>query len=113
MNPDAYATVQVRDRFRCLRCGGMGANWHHRRSKSIRDQHTDCPCNGVWLCGSGSMGCHGWVHSHPLLARQQGWIVSRYMAEPSMVPVMSRVHGGVVLLDCEGDTTPVDTREME
>lgn len=49
-------------------------HWHHRRSRSVRDAHTHCACNGVWLCAV----CHSWVHSHPNEARDAGLIVSRY-----------------------------------
>jgi hypothetical protein len=57
-------------------------HWHHRRSRSVRDDHTHCPCVGVWLCPT----CHAWVHAHPEDARNAGLIVSRYIAEPSRIP---------------------------
>ena len=76
----------------------------------MRDDHTHCPCNGINLCGSGTTGCHGWVHSHPFEARAMGWIVSRY-AVPHETPVYAAQHGWV-LLGCGGDTSPAsDPRE--
>lgn len=89
-----------------------GAEQHHRRSRSIRDRHTHCTCNLITLCGRGNTdGCHGWVHSHPFEARRLGWIVSRH-TDPTPVPVLTRQHGGWVLLGCRGDTTPTnDPRE--
>jgi hypothetical protein len=101
----AYTVVQVRDMHRCGRCGMAGNNWHHRRSKSIRDGHTHCPCNGVWLCGTGSTGCHGWVHANPFVSRKNGWIVSRHEAVPGSIPMLSAMHKTWVWLDCDGDQT--------
>lgn len=89
--------VRLRDRERCVRCRLPGTDWHHRRSKNVRGPLTHSPCNGIWMCRD----CHGWVHSHPTLARESGWIVSRDVADPSTVPV---VHGswGRVYLNYEG-----------
>jgi len=42
-----------------------------------------------------------------------GLIVSRHVTEPFMVPVMSVVHGGMILLDCEGGWVALDERTME
>jgi hypothetical protein len=92
----ARTAVRVRAHHRCERCGGMGAHWHHRRSRRIVDVHQHCPCNGVWLCGT----CHRWVHAHPIEARTTGWIVSVWVDQPTAVPVHTvwgeRVH------DCHG-----------
>lgn len=92
----ARITVKTRAHFRCERCGvpAPTGQWHHRRSRSRRDEHTHCPCNGVWLCAT----CHGWVHAHPLEARAEGgFIVSRHVDQPGAVPVVTpwgvRVHG--------------------
>lgn len=107
MDEWAYEAVRIRERFRCLRCGGAGANWHHRRSKRVKDEHTHCPCNGVWLCGSGTTGCHGHVHANPFVSRQSGLIVSQHEGQPATVPVVSVVHGGSILLDCDGQFQPL------
>lgn len=84
--------VQHRSYNRCARCGLTGSEWHHRRSRSVRDEHQHCPCNGVWLCRD----CHSWVHAHPFEARTSGWIVSRY-ATPGDVPMLTQQHGWVTL----------------
>ena len=97
--------VKVRERHRCLRCGGRGAEWHHRRSRSVRDEHQHCTCNGVWLCNT----CHAWAHKHPFEARAVGLIVSRHSL-PFQVPVTC-VRRGVILLDCEGETREYDPEE--
>lgn len=75
---EQYQEVALRHGGRCLRCGGAGTDFHHRRSRRVRDEHTHHPCNGIWLCRT----CHSWVHRHPALAQDKGWIVSQWVAEP-------------------------------
>lgn len=91
--------VKAREMDRCFRCGGKGSEWHHRRSRSVRDTHTHCACNGVWVCKT----CHDWAHAHPFDARSIGLIVSRHQRDPGTVPVEARF--GLIVLDCEGKYT--------
>lgn len=90
--------VKVRDMSQCVRCGTPThvGQWHHRRSRSVRDEITHSPCNGIYLCAT----CHAWVHAHPFEARANGWIVSRY-ADPREQPVFHSQFG-MVLLDEAG-----------
>lgn len=88
--------VGERDRGLCVRCGAKGTEWHHRRSRSVHDEHQHCPCNGILLCRT----CHDWVHAHPFHARGNGWIVSRF-AKP-FEQQMNNLHLGWVMLTCEG-----------
>lgn len=88
--------VKKRDGDRCVRCRGKGAEWHHRRSRSVRDEHQHCSCNGVWLCNT----CHRWAHAHPFDARRDGLIVSRHVSVPASQPVTTWF--GPASLDCEG-----------
>lgn len=92
------ALVIARARDRCERCGVLMTvgHWHHRRSRSVRDDHTHCPCNGVWLC----RGDHEWVHAHPMEARQGGFILSRVTAIPAVEPV--ETPWGMRLHSCDG-----------
>jgi hypothetical protein len=93
--------VRVRQMNKCFRCDtGNPSGWHHRRSRSVRDLHQHCPCNGVLLCSS----CHRWVHAHPFEARGLGLIVSRHVAEPWSVPASVPYTINTVLLTCEGET---------
>lgn len=92
----ARLLVATRDRYLCVRCGMRGTEWHHRRTRSVRDSHTHCPCNGVLLCGI----CHRWVHANPFLARPTGLMVSRYCADPTDVPL--RTHLGLISTDHDG-----------
>lgn len=99
--------VRGRERQMCVRCGMRGAEIHHRRSKSVRDGHTHCPCNLVYLCGWGNhTGCHGWAHSNPFEAKASGLIVSKTVAIPGSVPVLVVVEG-LLTLTCDGQRVPV------
>ena len=85
-----------------------GMEWHHRRSRSVRDDHTHCPCNGITLCGRGNTsGDHGWAHTNAFEARAKGLIISKHDQRlPFEVPVLT--HNGWVLLGCTGEVTPTD-----
>lgn len=54
------------------------------------------------LCGSGTTGCHGWVHGHPREAYRLGLLVHSWH-EPATVPVFGRQ--GWALLDGDGKAT--------
>lgn len=90
--------MKVRDHHRCMRClvPAPTGQWHHRRSRSVRDQHQHCPCNGVWLCPT----CHRWVHDHPVQARETGFIVSKFVTEPGSIPIVTNI--GERWTDCQG-----------
>jgi hypothetical protein len=103
-----------RDGGRCFRCGEpLRDGWyscHHRKLKS--GGGTDSLDNRIMLHGSGTTGCHGWVHAHPQLARESGWLVSRY-AEPGEVPVLHWERGMVYLLaDGRVETTEERARRL-
>lgn len=93
----AAPRMKVVDRDRvCQRCGLNGAHVHHRRSRSIRDEHTHCPCNMLYLCFS----CHGWAHAHPAEARLKGYILSRWTPHPQTIGVDSYM--GTIHTFCDG-----------
>lgn len=62
----------------------------------MKDEHTHCACNGVWLCRT----CHTDVHKHPFQSREEGFIVSRSVAKPGGEKVESSF--GTLLLACDG-----------
>jgi len=99
--PKARAQVKQRSHFRCERCGVPAPNgqWHHRRSRRVRDRHQHCPCNGVWLCGT----CHRQVHGgkDAQRIRDEGWIVSQFCKQPGVIPVTTK--WGVRWHKCDGD----------
>lgn len=92
--------VKARDLNRCVRCGCPGAEWHHRRTRRVVDAHRHCPCNGVWLCHKCHTGGKDSVHGNPFEARREGFIVSRHVAEPGLLPV--KAYFGSIFLHCDG-----------
>ena len=99
----ARTAVKQRQRFRCARCGVPTPHGevHHRRSRLVRDQHQHCPCNLVYFCGT----CHRWAHAHPFEAKAHGWIMSKFITEPSTIPSLS-VRGETYYSCTGGSTTP-------
>lgn len=93
-------TVTARDHHHCVRCGGRGNQWHHRRRKRVEDEHTHQACNGITLCPV----CHAWVHANPDLARAFGWIVSAWEDRPDTMPIYTFLWGWT-LLACDGTVT--------
>lgn len=107
---ESRTKVQLRARFHCERCGAptMNGHWHHRRSRSVRDELVHSPANGVWLCPTD----HAWVHAHPFEARAEGFIVSRH-SDPRTEPIQHWALGRTWLredgsLASEGGTGGVD-----
>jgi hypothetical protein len=78
---------------------------HHRRTRSVRDQHTHCTCNLVLLCWR----CHVEVHGNPTASRRSGWIVSSFMSHPSDVLLVVERHHRFVTWqnNCTGETVGV------
>lgn len=70
------ALVHQRDEESCVRCGTWGGNVHHRmmRSQAPKDAVHRVE-NLALLCGSGTTGCHGWVHANPAESYDNGWLV--------------------------------------
>lgn len=97
--------VHARSQKRCERCGTHSAyRWslHHRKPRGMggsRDPMINSPANILFLCGSGTEGCHGWVESNRSEAFTDGLLVYR-IDDPSEIPV--RLRYGTVFLDDEG-----------
>lgn len=85
----------------CEVCGGVGRDYSHRRTRSVKDAHQWCPCNAVWACRT----CHDAMHAAPAQARERGHHVSRYVEEPATIPV--RLRGRWFVLLCDGTKIPV------
>lgn len=109
--------IACRQDWHCMRCGRNtrdgswpGVSTHHRQlRRSASPDVRDSPANLVRLCGTGTTGCHGWVHAHPALARRFGWIVSMW-ADPRRVPVKDW-RGQWMLLDDDGDYRTISRGE--
>ena len=56
------------------------------------------------LCGSGTTGCHGWVHAHPARAYRLGYLVHTGK-DPATIPVYYRT-GGWQQLHTDGTRHP-------
>lgn len=91
-----------RDKWRCVRCGkelyGIQASLHHRRLRSHPFPGLHKTGNLIWLCGSGTTGCHGWVHAHPEESYENGWMVHGW-DNPTLVPVTVGGNGRYLLDD--------------
>ncbi|WP_303168555.1 hypothetical protein [Bifidobacterium dentium] len=99
MNDDEFQAAKraalVRQGHHCQRCGRNihdpslwpGRSGHHRQLRRTADpQVRHSPENIIVLCGSGTTGCHGWIHAHVAEARRNGWIVP-VGSEPASTPV--------------------------
>lgn len=100
------ALVEARERGLCARCGGVGTDWHHRRSRRVRDAHTHCACNGILLCRD----CHSWAHSK-MAAAEQGYRVSSYESTPVSVPAVR--FGRWWVQRCDGTAMCVDPQSVD
>lgn len=65
-----------------------------------KDPAINSPSNLLFLCGSGTEGCHGWVESNRAEAYADGLLVYRN-DDPSEIPVVLR-YGEVFLDDVGG-----------
>lgn len=101
--PAVREQVCDRDHWTCQKCGNYVGPFgdfsvHHRRPRgmggSLRPE-TNLPANLIFLCGSGTTGCHGEVESKREDAYAAGFLV-RQGARPSSVPVLT--HRGWRLL---------------
>jgi hypothetical protein len=57
------------------------------------------PANLLWLCGSGTEGCHGWIESNRTVGYEDGLLLHRN-DDPTSIAVV--LHYGTVLLDDDG-----------
>lgn len=104
------ALVDDRELQRCVRCGAViweNGSRHHRKLRSRGG--VDAAENIVLACGSGTTGCHGWMHANPAEATRLGYIVSRW-GDPADTPILHSLYGWVLLLPdgtAEGAVPPI------
>lgn len=80
----AQAIVRARAQGRCELCGATDPlTFSHRTPKSLGGAWR--ASNGIRACGSGTIGCHGWIESHPTWAEAAGWRVLP-REDPSQIP---------------------------
>jgi hypothetical protein len=66
------------------------------------------------LCGSGTTGCHLWVHRHKTAAMAEGWAISRYNTDsPEEIPVRHWNLGLVYLTPDGGVVTEAERNARE
>lgn len=108
--------VDLRDESCCVRCGayllGSPASRHHRKRRSQASRmEVHSPANLIDLCGTGTTGCHGWVHAHPEEAREYGWLL-RSTENPKKTPMLHALYGWV-LLDDQGHVEIIEANERK
>lgn len=52
--------------------------------------------NLILTCGSGTTGCHGWMHANPAEATAAGFIVPSW-GDPAGWPILHSLYGWVLL----------------
>lgn len=101
-NTETRRTVLRRDGWKCAICNReIDSHWsgysiHHRIPRSHPFPGLHEPANLILLCGSGTTGCHGWVHAHPAAAYRMGWLVHNWQT-PEHTPLYSHDHGWILL----------------
>lgn len=96
-----------RDNDSCVVCGrslyNCAASLHHRlmRSQGAGYPGLHRPGNLIWVCGSGTSGCHNRIHANPEWAYEHGYLVHPWL-NPLSVPVDTWQHGRVLLRENGG-----------
>jgi hypothetical protein len=106
---DGHLQCEVRINGVCL---GTGTNYQHRKNRSqCSKAERWMPSNGLYVCGSGTTGCHGYIHAHPTESYEWGWSVKQ-ANDPRLVPVLALLHHpqSIVLHD-DGGWHPIDRNE--
>ncbi|NMM99400.1 HNH endonuclease [Bifidobacterium olomucense] len=116
--PETRRQVLGRDGWKCAICGrNIDSYWsgysiHHRLKRSQGHGYKGLHQAGnlLPLCGSGSDGCHGWVHDQAgQIAYQLGYLVHSWQS-PTQTPVYYPRHGWQQL-DDDGRRTPTQPPE--
>jgi hypothetical protein len=92
--PARAAIYEAADQ-RCIGCGRPDLTAQHRRARGMggtSEVSIGHPANGVALCGSGTVGCHGWTEHHPTEATLMGWRLEA--GQPALgTPFWQRLYG--------------------
>lgn len=93
---------------RCERCGvslqSGPVSLHHRkprRAGGTTDPAVNRASNLMYVCGSGTTGCHGWIESNRREAYAKGWLLGA-REDPARTPVYVHAMIGPVLLTDDG-----------
>jgi hypothetical protein len=100
---EARRLVRERSGGICERCAAARAtNFQHRQARGQGGPWT--ASNGLDVCGSGTTGCHGYMHAHPAESYERGWSVHSW-DDPAEVPVLTAQ--GWMQLNDDGSWTAV------
>lgn len=83
-----------------MRCGRDGATVQHRKPRGMggsSNPEINSPANLLWVCGTGTTGCHGWMERNRTEALAAGWLVPSAVKAES-IPVQTW-DGRFVFLD--------------
>lgn len=95
--------VCERDGWQCFRCGLYCQTGPHSVHHRVLGNRADNRfSNLILLCGSGTLGCHAWVHHNPREAMAHGYIVTKFGSTPTWEVPVTHFRLGRVLLDDEG-----------
>lgn len=107
-SPRTRLIVRTRAGGRCELCGVAAhegpTSIHHRHPRRMggtRRPWINLASNLLFICGTGTTGCHGRVESNRTAAYAAGWLL-RDGEDPAEVPVQIHQLGAVYLTD-EGD----------
>lgn len=93
-------------------CRGRATNYQHRKNRSQCSRGERwMPENGLHVCGTGTTGCHGWIHANPEKSYANGWMVKAAL-DPRQVPVRYRGQAKPQMLESDGTVRPATNGEL-
>ena len=91
---DNRDAVLLRAGKQCEKCGkrtvGSMGTVHHRAPRQMggtRVESIHACVNLLWLCGHGTVGCHGWIEQNRAESYEKGWLVHQG-TDPATVPFL-------------------------
>lgn len=104
---EATLILWARARGKCEHCGRDLNGKMERHHRQRRRDGGDRLSNLLAVLPE----CHGEIHAHPTLSRENGWIVSAFAADPAAASVMQWGEQ-LVQLDDEGHAAAVHVRTV-
>jgi hypothetical protein len=90
--PKAREMLYDRSAAVCEVCGrARGTNAQHRKNRS--QGGTWELSNLIHVCGSGTTGCHGYIHAHPTESYACGWSVRQANTPREMPALLTGPYG--------------------
>ena len=91
-----FPLIAERAGWLCERCGCAGQSVHHRKKRSQGGGWSWE--NLVFVCGTGTTGCHGWIEHNPNDAEWEGFHV-RPWQQSAAIPVKYQGEWALLLPD--------------